>query len=539
MKVFVMIAVASTVLSAQVSPVPAVSASLPTQWEELYPAIVKVLDSNRLPVGTGFVVGSGPMPATPGLRTLSPATTADPIATPDRLPGIVPPTLVFIVTADHVVADIVRSSNGDPLIVFHGGYDPVTAQIVKRSDTLDLAVLAVKAPTRIPRPTPTNILRSLSRRLKAVYLEMGDPRAIYVSELVTAIGHPDGYEWVPALNNQILQRANGMNASQFTFQNTSIDHGNSGGPVFLGNAEIIGMVVQRTTIHTIALKIDVIRNQLEKTWQIPFTRLEFSKERNLREGRAKIYDDPPGAFAQLKKASDEGSAEASYLVSQALSQGRGTAQDLALAKQYLVKSADGNYIPAMVTSARNYKSVDVEKAGKWLSQAAQMGSPEAMLEIAASFNQPALRILDSEPAFSWFKRAADTGDPRAMYVFGRFLIDTPGRSGDSCKLFRDAAVANWVPAFTEYGDCIVKQDPAKAKLWYQAVLDETVIESKKLSADFSCADALPSTFVPPKEGQVPYVLFGKAVPQRRVNFEEADRASAVATAVLRLCAAKP
>jgi len=129
--------------------------------------------------------------------------------------------------------------------------------------------------------------------------------------------------------------------------------------------------------------------------------------------------------------------------------------------------------------------VDIDKAIKWLSLAAQNGQPEAQLDLAKYYieqfdyeratgilkksasqgNSKAQYLLgrcyetglggdcDKKEAFYWMKKAADHGDIKALYSSGKMLLSCESKRNESnaFKMLLQAAKQGHIKAKYEVG----------------------------------------------------------------------------------------
>ncbi|WP_018133389.1 S1C family serine protease [Effusibacillus pohliae] len=154
----------------------------------------------------------------------------------------------YIITNQHVVqgADEVQ-------VRFNGQKKPVAAKIVKSDYELDLALL------KAPLPPNTPVLR------------LGRSNRVKPGEWVMAIGNPLGLEHsvtvgvVSAVNRPLT--IGDRKYKQLIQTDAAINRGNSGGPLFNVNGEVIGIntaVSQSSQGIGFALGIDLVREMLRK-----------------------------------------------------------------------------------------------------------------------------------------------------------------------------------------------------------------------------------------------------------------------------------
>lgn len=154
----------------------------------------------------------------------------------------------FIVTNQHVI------QGADQILVgFHGEKKPVPAEVVKTDYKLDLALLKTSLPADIP------------------VLRLGSSGQVRPGEWVMAIGNPLGLEHsvtvgvVSAVNRPLT--IGDRHYKHLIQTDAAINRGNSGGPLFNLQGEVIGVntaVSQSSQGIGFAIGIDLVRSVLSK-----------------------------------------------------------------------------------------------------------------------------------------------------------------------------------------------------------------------------------------------------------------------------------
>jgi putative serine protease PepD len=140
--------------------------------------------------------------------------------------GFVYDTQGHVVTNQHVV-----DAGGSISVTFWNG-KTYQAEVVGSDPSTDLAVLRVDAPAAVLTP-----------------LELGDSDALTVGEAVVAIGSPLGLEQtvtsgiVSALHRQ-MTAPNNFTINDSIQTDAAINHGNSGGPLFDLEGNVVGVNAQ-------------------------------------------------------------------------------------------------------------------------------------------------------------------------------------------------------------------------------------------------------------------------------------------------------
>ncbi|WP_425230558.1 Do family serine endopeptidase [Sphingomonas sp.] len=131
----------------------------------------------------------------------------------------------YVVTNNHVVAPGARGATVDSITVILPDRHEYTARLVGRDADSDLALLKIDAPAPLP------------------FVRFGDSTRARVGDWVVAIGNPFGLGGtVTAGIVSALHRSTGLGAyDQFIQTDAAINQGNSGGPMFNLNGDVIGI----------------------------------------------------------------------------------------------------------------------------------------------------------------------------------------------------------------------------------------------------------------------------------------------------------
>ncbi len=132
----------------------------------------------------------------------------------------------YIVTNNHVISAGTKGATVDSITVTLQDRKEYVAKLVGRDQTSDLAVLKITAPAPLP------------------FVKFGDSGRARVGDWVVAIGQPFGLGGtVTAGIVSALHRNTGAGGSFDTFIQTdaAINQGNSGGPMFNLNGDVIGI----------------------------------------------------------------------------------------------------------------------------------------------------------------------------------------------------------------------------------------------------------------------------------------------------------
>ncbi|MCB2014488.1 MAG: Do family serine endopeptidase [Sphingobium sp.] len=191
-------------------------ASLADMVERLQPAVVNISTRQRVQVqnpfaGTPFgdMFGGG-RPQTRQAQSLG--------------SGFLVSADGYIVTNNHVVSPGARGASVDSITVTLTNREEYEAELVGRDAATDLAVLKIKAKKALP------------------FVKFGDSTKARVGDWVVAIGNPYALSGtVTAGIISAVHRNTGGTYDRFIQTDASINQGNSGGPMFDMNGNVIGI----------------------------------------------------------------------------------------------------------------------------------------------------------------------------------------------------------------------------------------------------------------------------------------------------------
>jgi serine protease Do len=189
----------------------------------------------------------------------------------------------YILTNAHVV------ENADEVTVKTTDRREYTAKVVGADEQTDVAVLKIEA-----KNLPT--------------VALGDPSKLRPGEWVVAIGSPFGFEnsVTAGIVSATSRAMPGGNYTQFIQTDVAVNPGNSGGPLFNMNGEVIGInsqIYSRTGGYmgvSFAIPIDIassVKDQLIKTGHVTRSRIGVSiQEVNAQLAESFGLDRPRGAL---------------------------------------------------------------------------------------------------------------------------------------------------------------------------------------------------------------------------------------------------
>lgn len=130
------------------------------------------------------------------------------------------------------------------------------------------------------------------------------------------------------------------------------------------------------------------------------------------------------AVPVLKQASNLGSAESQYNLAICLFEGLGTPKDEKQADEWLLKSAQQNYVNAQFKLAYSYANgrgveKDLSKAFSWFLKAAENGDDEAQFIVAGMYKSGEGTEKNLEKMLYWAKTLAKQKNPQDLSKSGR------------------------------------------------------------------------------------------------------------------------
>jgi serine protease Do len=161
----------------------------------------------------------------------------------------------YIVTNCHVIDSTNRIK-----IVLHDGSEFI-AKIIGKDDRSDIALLKIDVDTKLP------------------FVQFADSDRVEIGDPVVAIGNPFGFGKTVTsgvisskgrnLSNQIAELGAGGDLVYYLQTDAAVNYGNSGGPLFTYNAEVVGMITVFFSdgIHNTGINFAIPSNTLKKVIQ--------------------------------------------------------------------------------------------------------------------------------------------------------------------------------------------------------------------------------------------------------------------------------
>jgi len=150
---------------------------------------------------------------------------------------------------------------------------------------------------------------------------------------------------------------------------------------------------------------------------------------------------PTEAPAALRQAALAGEAAALYEIAAQLAEGRGMAQDMAMAARLFERAAQAGLPPAQERFATMFEkgtgvSRDLKQAAFWYERAALGGNVRAMHNLATLLASGSTGKPDYAAALRWFGEAAEAGFRDSQFNMGILLARGIGAKPDLQKAFQ-------------------------------------------------------------------------------------------------------
>lgn len=203
------------------------------------------------------------------------------------------------------------------------------------------------------------------------------------------------------------------------------------------------------------------------------------------------YGDNDLAFKQFYRLANDGDSRAQYYLAYMMDSALGTGKDLAGAAQWYRKSAQQDYLPAIVYMGYIHSSAhgvprDDKEAFKWYTRAAQMGDAIAQNNLATMLLRGVPYAKNEPLAAQWFLQSAMQGNMRAQYN-----LATMYRLGQGIKKNGPEAL-RWYSFAANQGDMYAQnalgymyrkgegteKDPAEAIEWYRRAAEQGHVRSQ-------------------------------------------------------------
>ena len=153
-----------------------------------------------------------------------------------------------------------------------------------------------------------------------------------------------------------------------------------------------------------------------------------------------VETDPAKAFFWWRKASEDGHANAQYLVGGCYASGEGVEKNLQTAFSWFRKSAEQGYPPALTDLGHLYANgsgveKDQVEAVKYYQKAADKGFAEAQAFLGDCYYKGEGTPKDYVQAASWYLKAAKHGVALSQLMIGVCYVEGDGVAQDSVEAY--------------------------------------------------------------------------------------------------------
>jgi TPR repeat protein len=150
-------------------------------------------------------------------------------------------------------------------------------------------------------------------------------------------------------------------------------------------------------------------------------------------------------FIRIVSKAQSGDREAQYLMARLYLEDRLVPKDFAVARSWMLKSAEQGYVPAQAAMGEMYFSgirhhgaiPDYGNAERWLRLAATQGDADAQFWMGIGYERGYFGTFDYREALKWLRKAAAQALPDAQFSLGEMYADGEGVPAS------DSMAASW------------------------------------------------------------------------------------------------
>ncbi len=193
----------------------------------------------------------------------------------------------------------------------------------------------------------------------------------------------------------------------------------------------------------------------------------------LERARARLAQDPVGAFELLSKVAEQGLTEAHYLLGQLYRQGHGTSIHMGEAYRHFLLAAEAGHGAAQqevglayLEGQAGFSRRKLPEAIEWLRKAAEQGYLEAHFELGSLNRRGEGMPRDLEQAIEHFTVAAEEGHIWAMHYLAQVLEERGDRE-KAIHWFTRAGEAGLEHAQFELAELLLESDPKQGIFWLE------------------------------------------------------------------------
>lgn len=155
-------------------------------------------------------------------------------------------------------------------------------------------------------------------------------------------------------------------------------------------------------------------------------------------------------FTEVVSEAQSGHPEAQYLMALLYDEGRFVPRDFAVARRWMLKSAEQGYVPAQTGMGEMYLNnvrdngpiPDYGEAERWLRLAATQDDADAQFWLGTGYERGYFGAIDYRETLKWLRRAAAQGLPLAQFGLGQMYQageGVPESNSLAASWFRKAA----------------------------------------------------------------------------------------------------
>lgn len=155
-------------------------------------------------------------------------------------------------------------------------------------------------------------------------------------------------------------------------------------------------------------------------------------------------------FTEVVSEAQSAHPEAQYLMALFYQEGRFVPRDFAVARNWMLKSAEQGYVPAQDGMGEMYLNnithngpiPDYAEAERWLRLAATQGDADAQYWLGTGYERGYFGAINYREALKWLREAATQGLPWAQFGLGQMYQDGEGvheSNASAASWFRKAA----------------------------------------------------------------------------------------------------
>ncbi len=312
-----------------------------------------------------------------------------------------------------------------------------------------------------------------------------------IGERVYAIGNPRGYE--QSITEGIVSGNRELNGISWIQHSAPISPGSSGGALISSHGMLLG-INSRFSEDSQNLNFAVPAATLSIALQKARTTVQTGRILELKIGLSYVTGegvpkDDIKAATWIRRAAEQGDAEAQTTLGVLYSDGRGVPLSDEEAAKWFLKAAGQGYPRAKLALGRLYLTgrgvqKDDTKAAIWIHQAAEQGLASAEYNIGVLYEEGQGVARDYAQATAWYRKAAEQGWTVAQIALGvdyQLGHGVPKDDSEAVSWFlkaseRGDARAYWLLYAAWLKGVGVPQSYAEAYFWLKLASESRIVE---------------------------------------------------------------